>query len=319
MAGGRPGLRLHPGHLPPGRDHRWSSGIGETGKTTVYVRAGQPEITAPGRSKARDPASSSRSRPAAPTSAARCASSRPRATSSAPATAASTASWASVIGGPPVRPLDRFQTRVTNGQVEIGPRYSVTTASIRFAPATPASSPAGSGSTSTRRGPRRRRRPEHAEVPNPEPLSRPAPAGRADRTAPGRRERGRPPAEIAKEAGDRRRRLGRRAHRRNELPHRGCSSGRCRRAPTGSTRSAPRPSSPSCPGPHGRVPGDVLHAVADRAYGIDHPPHQRRLARRVRPRHAQVGRLGDDHPASSCTWRAPSSSAPTSTRGSSTG
>jgi menaquinol-cytochrome c reductase iron-sulfur subunit len=31
-----------------------------------------------------------------------------------------------VIGGPPVRPLDRFQTRVRNGQVEIGPRYSVT-------------------------------------------------------------------------------------------------------------------------------------------------------------------------------------------------
>ena len=31
-----------------------------------------------------------------------------------------------VIGGPPVRPLDRFQTRITNGQLEIGPRYSVT-------------------------------------------------------------------------------------------------------------------------------------------------------------------------------------------------
>ncbi len=31
-----------------------------------------------------------------------------------------------VTGGPPVRPLDRFQTRVANGQVEIGPRYSVT-------------------------------------------------------------------------------------------------------------------------------------------------------------------------------------------------
>ncbi len=30
------------------------------------------------------------------------------------------------IGGPPVRPLDRFQTRVRNGQVEVGPRYSVT-------------------------------------------------------------------------------------------------------------------------------------------------------------------------------------------------
>ncbi len=30
------------------------------------------------------------------------------------------------IGGPPVRPLDRFQTRVQRGQVEIGPRFSVT-------------------------------------------------------------------------------------------------------------------------------------------------------------------------------------------------
>jgi menaquinol-cytochrome c reductase iron-sulfur subunit len=31
-----------------------------------------------------------------------------------------------VIGGPPVRPLDRFQTRVRNGEVQLGPRYSVT-------------------------------------------------------------------------------------------------------------------------------------------------------------------------------------------------
>ncbi len=32
-----------------------------------------------------------------------------------------------VVGGPPVRPLDRFQTRVNDeGQVEVGPRYSVT-------------------------------------------------------------------------------------------------------------------------------------------------------------------------------------------------
>jgi Rieske Fe-S protein len=31
-----------------------------------------------------------------------------------------------VIGGPPVRPLDRFQTRVVDGQVQVGPRYSVT-------------------------------------------------------------------------------------------------------------------------------------------------------------------------------------------------
>ena len=29
-----------------------------------------------------------------------------------------------VSGGPPVRPLDRFYTRVRNGQVEVGPRFS---------------------------------------------------------------------------------------------------------------------------------------------------------------------------------------------------
>jgi Rieske Fe-S protein len=31
-----------------------------------------------------------------------------------------------VTGGPPVRPLDRFQTRVVGETVEVGPRYSVT-------------------------------------------------------------------------------------------------------------------------------------------------------------------------------------------------
>ncbi|HEX7293475.1 MAG TPA: Rieske 2Fe-2S domain-containing protein, partial [Solirubrobacterales bacterium] len=31
-----------------------------------------------------------------------------------------------VIGGPPVRPLDQFQTRVVGDSVEIGPRFSVT-------------------------------------------------------------------------------------------------------------------------------------------------------------------------------------------------
>ena len=37
-----------------------------------------------------------------------------------------------VSGGPPVRPLDRFYTRVENGQVEIGPRYSVNSTFERF-------------------------------------------------------------------------------------------------------------------------------------------------------------------------------------------
>jgi menaquinol-cytochrome c reductase iron-sulfur subunit len=38
----------------------------------------------------------------------------------------------SVSGGPPVRPLDRFYTRVQSGQVEVGPRYSVNSEFRRF-------------------------------------------------------------------------------------------------------------------------------------------------------------------------------------------
>ena len=37
-----------------------------------------------------------------------------------------------VDGGPPVRPLDRFYTRVRDGQLEIGPRYSVNSEFRRF-------------------------------------------------------------------------------------------------------------------------------------------------------------------------------------------
>lgn len=39
-----------------------------------------------------------------------------------------------VIGGPPPRPLDRFYTRVRNGLVEVGPRYSVNSELKRFSP-----------------------------------------------------------------------------------------------------------------------------------------------------------------------------------------
>jgi Rieske Fe-S protein len=42
-----------------------------------------------------------------------------------------------VSGGPPVRPLDRFYTRVRNDQVEIGPRYSVNSHLRRFSPRDP--------------------------------------------------------------------------------------------------------------------------------------------------------------------------------------
>lgn len=42
-----------------------------------------------------------------------------------------------VDGGPPVRPLDRFYTRVTNGRVEIGERFSVNSELERFSPRDP--------------------------------------------------------------------------------------------------------------------------------------------------------------------------------------
>jgi menaquinol-cytochrome c reductase iron-sulfur subunit len=42
-----------------------------------------------------------------------------------------------VDGGPPVRPLDRFYTRLRNGQVEIGPRFSVNSELDRFSPRDP--------------------------------------------------------------------------------------------------------------------------------------------------------------------------------------
>jgi menaquinol-cytochrome c reductase iron-sulfur subunit len=42
-----------------------------------------------------------------------------------------------VDGGPPVRPLDRFYTRVRNGLVELGPRFSVNRELKRFSPRDP--------------------------------------------------------------------------------------------------------------------------------------------------------------------------------------
>jgi menaquinol-cytochrome c reductase iron-sulfur subunit len=42
-----------------------------------------------------------------------------------------------VAGGPPVRPLDRFYTRVRNGNVEVGPRFSVNSELKRFSPRDP--------------------------------------------------------------------------------------------------------------------------------------------------------------------------------------
>ena len=40
-------------------------------------------------------------------------------------------------GGPPVRPLDRFYTRIVGGRVQVGPRYSVNSELERFSPRYP--------------------------------------------------------------------------------------------------------------------------------------------------------------------------------------
>jgi Rieske Fe-S protein len=42
-----------------------------------------------------------------------------------------------VVGGPPVRPLDRFYTRIRNGFLEVGPRYSVNSQLRPFSPRYP--------------------------------------------------------------------------------------------------------------------------------------------------------------------------------------
>ncbi len=41
------------------------------------------------------------------------------------------------VGGPPVRPLDRFYTRVNGENVEVGPRFSVNSQLRRFSPRDP--------------------------------------------------------------------------------------------------------------------------------------------------------------------------------------
>ena len=103
------------------------AGIGVAGKTTAYVRRGNPEITE-GQSKY--PAESPDEFIAIST---RCAHLGcpvqfvPAAGNFiCPCHGGVYGFLGERIGGPPVRPLDRFQTRVSNGQVELGPRFSVT-------------------------------------------------------------------------------------------------------------------------------------------------------------------------------------------------
>jgi menaquinol-cytochrome c reductase iron-sulfur subunit len=95
-------------------------GVGDSGKTTVYIRKGSTDL-------GEDPntyiAISTRcAHLGCPVSFVRAAG-----TFICPCHGGVYDFEGQVIGGPPVRPLDRFQTRVTSdGLLEIGPRYSVT-------------------------------------------------------------------------------------------------------------------------------------------------------------------------------------------------
>lgn len=96
-------------------------GIGEAGKTTVYIRRGNPERFE-GESADEFIAISTRcAHLGCPVRFVEAAGSF-----ICPCHGGVYDFEGKVLGGPPVRPLDRFQTRVRNGQVEVGPRYSVT-------------------------------------------------------------------------------------------------------------------------------------------------------------------------------------------------
>ncbi len=109
-------------------------GIGETGKTTVYLRTYNPEMDT-------EPRDQYNAWIALST---RCmhlgcpvrfvaASER----FICPCHGGVYSITGEVSGGPPVRPLDRFYTRERNGQVEVGPRFSVNSELERFSPRDP--------------------------------------------------------------------------------------------------------------------------------------------------------------------------------------
>jgi Rieske Fe-S protein len=108
-----------------------TQGIGEVGKTTVYVRRFNDEIDG-------DPPPPATDAPVVAISS-RCMhlGCPVRWTSAAsrficPCHGGVYGFKGEVSGGPPVRPLDHFYTRMRNGQVEIGPRYSVNSEFTRF-------------------------------------------------------------------------------------------------------------------------------------------------------------------------------------------
>ena len=201
-----------------------------------------------------------------------------------------------VEGGPPVRPLDRFYTRVERrprpGRRPLLAQLRAASASRR---ATRRTTSTGSGSTSTRRG-----RPHEVTPPLPRPCARSPKRPGQDRNGAERRQRRAAAAPTAQGPRGRGRglggRLARRAHRREPVPARlplpqGAEGHELvLHARLGHDVRLP------LAGDHRRVPGHVLRAGPDARLRVGLAHHQRGLPRRVRARHAQVGLVGDDHP-----------------------
>jgi menaquinol-cytochrome c reductase iron-sulfur subunit len=112
-----------------------TSGVGEIGKTTVYMRARNPKVDQPPNPNPMPPGTTDQFIAIST----RCmhlgcpvryvdASQR----FICPCHGGVYDFTGQVSGGPPVRPLDRFYVRVQNGEVQIGPRYSVNSELRRF-------------------------------------------------------------------------------------------------------------------------------------------------------------------------------------------
>ena len=108
--------------------------IGDAGKTTVYVRKWNPKVdSAPGDSKQPFVAVSTRCAHLG------CPVRYIQASQKfvCPCHGGVYDSQGKVQGGPPVRPLDRFETRVEVGRVQIGDRFSLNSQLERFPPRDP--------------------------------------------------------------------------------------------------------------------------------------------------------------------------------------
>ena len=108
------------------------AGIGEVGKTTVYMRRHDPRVDGP-----KDPALGSGADYVALSTRCMHLGCPVRYVEAAqrficPCHGGVYDFRGKVNGGPPVRPLDRFYVRVRDGQVEVGPRYSVNGEFKRF-------------------------------------------------------------------------------------------------------------------------------------------------------------------------------------------